>query len=228
MRYLVFDTETTGLPPRNSEGEYSKSDPSFSDWPFVLQLSWLIWDSVSFTIVKVKDVYVQHSNEITISAGAQEKHGITLQHLEKYGIDVADVLNEFSEDIVSCHYLVSHNLRFDMEMMQCEYSRRGLPNPFLLRPLMRFCTMEHGKPLCKISRFSASGNSYIKSPNLSELHSFLFPDSPPPLENLHNSLVDVLICCRSAIKMISGEDICLKIPSFWEQFTLFASPSPSH
>ena len=224
MRYLIFDTETTGLPPRDDET--AMKDPTFSQWPHVIQLSWLIWNSVTFEIEKVRDIYLRLPPGKTISPGALEKHRISHEHLEEHGIPPEEALNEFADDVKSCHYLVSHNLKFDIEVTQTEYLRRGNPVPFISKPMMRFCTMEHGKPLCGIMKTSATGYTFMKSPNLTELHNHLFSDSPPPLENLHNSLVDVLICCRAAIKMITAQDIADR-GDYWGLFDRNAAPIPA-
>ena len=41
MRVLVFDTETTGLPP----SRYPPSESTISKWPYVVQLSFVIYDT---------------------------------------------------------------------------------------------------------------------------------------------------------------------------------------
>lgn len=237
MRYLVFDTETTGLPPRDNTAD---PDPTFSTWPHIIQISWLIWNSSTFAIEKVRDLYLQLPPGKTISPGALEKHLINPEHLAEHGVPPEDALTEFAEDVKACHYLVAHNLRFDIEVSHAEYVRRGMPSPFESKNKMRFCTMEHGKPLCGIMKQSATGYMYVKSPTLTELHNHLFRDSPPPLENLHNSLVDVLICCRAAIKMITCEDIAERCmvdgrvstgdepaEHYWGLFNQHAAPIPA-
>ncbi len=40
MRILVFDTETTGLPIKRN-GSIDDS----SNWPFIIQISWVIYDT---------------------------------------------------------------------------------------------------------------------------------------------------------------------------------------
>lgn len=226
MLYLIFDTETTGLPPRGAELDIP--DPTFERWPNVIQLSWIIWNSATGEIVKVRDLYVRLPPERTISAGAMEKHKITPAHLTEHGVDPTEAFGEFAEDVAKSHYIVSHNLKFDMEVMQTEYRRRGETDPFTTTPKMRFCTMEHGKPLCGIKRLSMNGTPYVKPPTLTELHNFLFPDAEdaPPLTNLHNSLTDVLICCRVAVKMISGNDISKAVSGYWDHFETYAAPIP--
>jgi hypothetical protein len=83
----------------------------------------------------------------------------------------------------------------------------------------RFCTMRRGTALCNIPMFlpeidissasaSASASALKKPPSkakkfpkLSELFKTLFGEAEPVPENLHNSMVDVLVCLRCYLKM---------------------------
>ena len=47
MRVIVFDTETNGLP---KGGNRSKPDPY--TWPYVCQLSWLVFDDVTENYIR--------------------------------------------------------------------------------------------------------------------------------------------------------------------------------
>ena len=49
---------------------------------------------------------------------------------------------------------------------------------------------------CNIQRTNTTG-SYIKFPTLTELHNKLFDETP---ENMHNSLMDILICLKCYLK----------------------------
>jgi hypothetical protein len=53
---------------------------------------------------------------------------------------------------------------------------------------------------------SKYGKEYTKFPKLSELHEKLFATKP---QNLHNSLVDILITLRCFMKLNSDRDILL-------------------
>lgn len=54
------------------------------------------------------------------------------------------------------------------------------------------------KPTYKSSGYSSTPKTYKKFPKLSELHQHLFGYIP---ENLHNSLIDVLVCLRCFLKL---------------------------
>jgi len=65
-----------------------------------------------------------------------------------------------------------------------------------------YCTMKESQYLCMI-RMS---NGYIKYPKLIETFRHFFPNEPEP-QNLHNSLIDTLICLRCYVMMGWREDI---------------------
>lgn len=91
----------------------------------------------------------------------------------------------------------------------------------------KFCTMKKGTPICNISwdppiqiastsidvpAITATATATAKTrepskkfPKLSELHQKLFPDDVLPT-NLHNSMVDVLVCLRCYLKMRHNMD----------------------
>ena len=53
MRVLVFDTETTGLPKTKILNKYM-----LELWPYIVQLSYIIYDIDTNTIVKIKDCII--------------------------------------------------------------------------------------------------------------------------------------------------------------------------
>jgi hypothetical protein len=73
-----------------------------------------------------------------------------------------------------------------------------------LATLQLKCTMRKSIDLCNIQRINSRGNTYKKFPTLSELYEKLFDVIP---ENLHNSMIDVLVCLRCYLKMDHNIDI---------------------
>jgi hypothetical protein len=63
--------------------------------------------------------------------------------------------------------------------------------------------MKMSKELCNIERVNSRG-PYIKFPTLCELYEKLFHTKP---ENLHNSMMDVLVCLRCYLKMVHNIDM---------------------
>ena len=50
MRVIVFDTETTGL-PQDMRASTEKTEL----WPYIVQISWLIYDDVSKSITNINN-----------------------------------------------------------------------------------------------------------------------------------------------------------------------------
>ena len=52
MRVIVFDTETTGLPKNKN---ISPSEHSY--WPYIVQLSWLMYDDATKQLISTYKGY---------------------------------------------------------------------------------------------------------------------------------------------------------------------------
>ena len=106
-RYLIFDVETTGLLPREK-----KNGPAIpiTDYPYILQLSFAIYDSVEKSIIQKYDSYVRIPDEVEISSVVQSITGINKEVIQKKGKPIEEVLEKFYEAYVFCHGLVAHNM----------------------------------------------------------------------------------------------------------------------
>jgi DNA polymerase III epsilon subunit-like protein len=205
---IVFDTETTGLPPKNNW------EP-LTAFPFVIQFSYVIVDTDTCKIKKIYNQYIKIDDTIVIEPKITEITGITREIIDSHGIHIGNALQEFFHDYMEADVLVGHNLDFDMKMVLAESARWGLtlinetfdqhcrfgnndPNKlFDISNPNFYCTMLNGTDLCKIQRINSWG-SYLKQPKLSELYQHIFETQP---EGLHNSLVDVLACLRCYMDM---------------------------
>ena len=56
MKFIVFDTETTGLP----KSKYASPEETYL-FPYIVQLSWLVFDSGINKIVALKDKIIKKS-----------------------------------------------------------------------------------------------------------------------------------------------------------------------
>lgn len=171
MRYLFFDTETTGL-PKNYKAPYT----DLNNWPRVVQLSWLVADESG--ILKESDNIIKV--DFPIPEVSSRVHGITNEVSLAKGRDLNTVLNEILNDISESDVLVCHNLSFDLAILQSELLRAGM-NPEISKRL--FCTMKSSVEFCKLP-----GQYGFKWPRLEELYKICFAEN---LENAHNALVDV-------------------------------------
>ena len=106
---------------------------------------------------------------------------------------VSRVLDTFMRDLSSCTGIIGHNIEFDKKMLEVECIRNKCRRLSSYRK-MTFCTMKMGKHRCNILKENPfTGKMEAKWPKLIELHKHLFNTEP---KNLHNSLIDVIVCFR--------------------------------
>lgn len=198
MKFLVFDTETTGLP----KSKYASPEETYL-FPYVVQLSWMVFNSGTNKVETLKDKIIRLPNKICIPKRATEIHGITNERMIEEGEPVDKVLDAFMRDVSSCTYLIGHNIDFDKKMVEVECIRNKCRLLSDYRKLS-FCTMKQSKNVCCIEK----QNYYTKKmeykyPKLIELHNHLFQTKP---SNLHNSLIDVLVCFRCFYALTYNSD----------------------
>ena len=214
MKVLIFDTETTGLLPK--EGSLYASQL----WPYIVQFSFVLYDTVSNKIDLNHDFIIKIPKNVSISKESTNVHGITKSLSNKRGYDIKDILEIFKIALDSCDFVVGHNVNFDKKIVMVEAIRNKVEINFSRRNMVVFCTMQFGVNLCNIERLNDDGETYKKYPSLLELHYKLFGVIPT---NLHNSHTDVLICLRCFYKMIFNDDLYKKNRNFKSMVNSIAS-----
>ncbi len=194
MRILVFDTETTGLPKERNPSIYQTQQ-----WPFVIQLSYVVYDSELNEVVILVNDYINIAYDTQISKESQQVHNITREMLNE-GITIKEALHKFNEYSKHCDLIVGHNVSFDKRMVIVE----GIRNKINMEMGETYCTMRNSTEICKIEKINPEGEKYFKFPSLSELHFHLFKKIP---KNTHNALIDILICLRCYCKIELKKDI---------------------
>lgn len=142
--YIVFDTETTGLPPK---GGYNKPHTDTDNWPRTIQIAWSIYKGDG-TLIK------RESHMITPPDGGYVmEHDTVKFHMRNRGIDIVEdpaltrqqneavallqlngllaeagkplskVLAQFVSDAWKSNVLVAHNINFDTPIIKCEIFR---------------------------------------------------------------------------------------------------------
>uniref|UniRef100_UPI0030EBA876 3'-5' exonuclease n=1 Tax=uncultured Cyclobacterium sp. TaxID=453820 RepID=UPI0030EBA876 len=114
--YLIFDTETTGL-PRNYNAPMSDLD----NWPRLVQLAWQLHDEKGKLISN--NNYIVKPEGFTIPYNSEKIHGISTQRALKEGHDLLKVLEIFEEDLKKTTFLVGHNIGFDISIVGAELLR---------------------------------------------------------------------------------------------------------
>jgi DNA polymerase-3 subunit alpha len=190
--YLIFDTETTGLPQK-----WKAPLTDFNNWPRCVQLAWQIHDKEG-CLVEVKN-YIIKPEGFDIPFNSEKIHGISTELALKKGVPLIDVLIEFSKDVSVSKFVVGHNIGFDNNIIGCELLRKEMPN--LLATFPSIDTKEDSTDLCAIP--GGRGGKF-KWPNLSELHINLFGEK---FAEAHNASADVEATARCFLELVRLEII---------------------
>ncbi len=194
--YLIFDTETTGL-PANYKAPLSDSD----NWPRMVQIAWQIHDKEG-KLVDVKN-YIIKPEGYEIPYNVVKVHKISTERALKFGMDLQEVLEEFSEVVEKCEFVVGHNIEFDNNIVGAEFYRKGLKN--VLENKAVIDTKEWGTDFCAIKN---PKTGRFKWPTLGELYEKLFEEK---IIEAHNAAADVEATARCFLEMIRREVIPPKI-----------------
>ena len=175
MKYLFFDTETTGL-PRNYKAPVTDAE----NWPRLVQLAWILCEADG-TIVEQVD-HIIKPDGWTIGKQASDIHGITTERAMTEGIPLDQALKRFARLLYDKGVtLVAHNIDFDHKIVGAELHRLAWPVSFNGVPMI--CTMKASTNYCAIK--SEWG---YKWPKLQELHRKLFASN---FNEAHNAAADI-------------------------------------
>lgn len=203
MKVLVFDTETTGLPT-----ERNASIMDMQKWPHIVQLSYIVYDTETKQVVKMRDDLIKIPLDVEITPGSEAIHHISRVMCQADGIPIDVALNYFNKELENADLIIGHNISFDKRMIMVECKRLYKSQKFTVNGVKKpeYCTMKKSTELCIIKAVSQSGESYNKFPTLSELHFKLFDTLP---KGTHNALADILICLRCYLKLVDNYDLLL-------------------
>ena len=186
--YLIFDTETTGL-PRNWNAPISDTD----NWPRCVQIAWQLHDDMG-RLVESKDYLIQPEG-YNIPFDAERIHGISTELAEEQGVDLSFVLRDFNRALSLCKFVVGQNLGFDLNIMGCELHRKAVDSKLAQLPVLDTCT-EITATLCQLP--GGRGGKF-KLPTLTELHFHLFGQK---FEEAHNATADVEATTRCFFELL--------------------------
>lgn len=192
--YLLFDTETSGL-PKNWKAPYTDSD----NWPRMVSISAQLANSQG-KIIREMDRIIKPVG-FKIPDDAAKLHGITQERAWDEGILLKDALTEFSELALDALYLVAHNYSFDKNILWAEMYRVYRLVPGRMKAINTVCTMLAATNYCGLP--SRSGKGY-KWPSLEELHQRLFNES---VQDAHTSKGDTNALTRCFFELKEREII---------------------
>lgn len=206
---LIFDVETTGLLPKKTKGV---DVIPIDQYPYILQLSFALYDIYNRNIIRSYDSYVRIPEHIEISEYVTNLTGINKEICQTKGNSIINVLSQFYDAYMICEGLVAHNIDFDKKMISIEIERNRelimktapycstIFNPVYqkIKNIEEYCTMKYGTDVADMKNESG----LKKWPRLIELYGKLFDGEIP--KGLHNSMNDVLACLRCYLKMRHG------------------------
>ncbi len=185
--FLIFDTETTGLPKRDN-APISEVD----NWPRVVQIAWQEHDETGELTGNHNVIIRPDGFEIPYSA--EKVHGISTEKAKKEGIPLEEALAIFNKSLEQTRVLIGHNIRFDMNALGAEFIRTGTETSFL--ELQQVCTMRSSTDYLKLS--GGRGGKF-KPPKLMELYEFLFNEQ---FSEAHNAAADVEATARCFLELL--------------------------
>ncbi|MGI9549685.1 MAG: DNA polymerase III subunit alpha [Aurantibacter sp.] len=207
--YLIFDTETTGLPKR-----WDAPITDTDNWPRCIQIAWQLHDEMG-NLVDCQDYLVQPEG-YNIPYDAEQIHGISTGLAQQDGISLVEVLEKFNTTLTKTKFIVGQNVGFDVNIMGAEFHRLGVENPLQALPVLDTCT-EYTAQLCQIP--GGRGGKF-KLPTLTELHEYLFNQ---PFAEAHNATADVEATTRCFLELIrkrhyTKEQLDVQ-PDYFEKFS---------
>ena len=176
MVYVVFDTETSGLPSTRARKVTPKNLTT--------------WDScrmLSIALVVYNDDHTENSSFYAIikpegfEVAATEIHGITKEMADSEGIPFMTVYNVFTQVFKLCKIVIGHNVDFDISVLRSECLRRNLDMSVFDLIDVR-CTLKMAK------------NMFLEPVNkLGVLYKKFFGEE---LEGAHDAMIDTRASAR--------------------------------
>ncbi|CAL2078342.1 DNA polymerase III subunit alpha [Tenacibaculum sp. 190524A02b] len=213
--YLIFDTETTGL-PKSWNAPITDTD----NWPRAIQIAWQLHDEMG-NVIEHNDFLIKPEG-FNIPYDAERIHGISTDLAIEQGIELDEGLTLFNEALQKAKFVVGQNVGFDVNIMGCEFHRLGVENNLTELPVLDTCT-EHTAKMCQIP--GGRGGKF-KLPTLTELHNHLFGTG---FGEAHNATADVEATTRCFLELIRLKQYTeeqLDVPSDYFKRYSEANPMP--
>ena len=180
--YLIFDTETTGLP-------HNKTAPitDLENWPRLVQIAWQLHGEKGNLLSQQN--YLVKPDGFDIPFKAEQVHGISTKRALEEGQDLNKVLELLLNDLSRSSLVVGHNIEFDINIIGAEFIRQKF-EPELLLKLSKLDTGLSSIDFCQLS---GGLGGKLKMPTLLELHKKLFNKD---FGDAHDASYDVAATAR--------------------------------
>jgi DNA polymerase-3 subunit alpha len=207
--YLIFDTETTGLPKR-----WDAPITDTDNWPRCIQIAWQLHDEMG-QLIEHQD-YMVRPDGFNIPYDAERIHGISTDLAAEQGIDLGEVLEKFNIALSKSKFIVGQNVGFDVNIMGSEFYRMGVESPMAKMKVLDTCT----EVTADLLKLPGGRGGKFKLPTLTELHQYLFGE---PFSEAHNATADVEATTRCFLELVKRQVFTpqeLDVPaSYYNDFT---------
>lgn len=190
-KFLIVDTETTGLPVT-----YSASFQDTANWPRIIELAWeLCWENGE-TIEKSCELVCPDGWRYPVGE-FWDQHGFNEADNILNGIEMPKLLNQLAIAMNCADVMICHNLSYDKPIIECEFFRYSIfpkavrrqliENDIHLKaglrpegvPLLKECTKLLFTPVLKLPGF----NGQYAWPKLEAAYEYCF--SKPYVDGHH-------------------------------------------
>ena len=186
--YLIFDTETTGLP-------HNKTAPltDLDNWPRLVQIAWQLHDNRGKLLSQQS--FIVKPEGFDIPFNSEQIHGISTKRALEEGTSLQDVLQAFNKDLKNTQLLVGHNIEFDINIIGAELIRQSLATDYFLS----LDKLDTGIASTEFCQLKGGIGGRLKMPRLTELHEKLFGYT---FEDAHDASYDVAATARAFFGLI--------------------------
>lgn len=213
--YLIFDTETTGLPKR-----WDAPITDTDNWPRCIQIAWQLHDEMG-RLIEHQD-YMVKPEGFNIPYDAERVHGICTELAMEEGLPLGEVLEKFNIALSKSKFIVGQNVGFDVNIMGSEFHRHGIASNLSAMKVLDTCT----EITAELLQMPGGRGGKFKLPTLTELHQYLFGE---PFAEAHNATADVEATTRCFLELLKRETYTheeLDVhPTYFHEFKT-ANPQP--
>src|SRR5690606_14543168 len=214
--YLIFDTETTGLPKN-----YNAPIHDLENWPRCVQIAWQLHDDMG-RLLENQDFLIRPEG-FDIPFDSEKIHGISTELAQAAGAALEQALEAFDKALHQPQFIAGHNVGFDINIIGAEMIRQGKSTAILLEKKVLNTCSETTAELCQLP--GGRGGKH-KLPTLTELHRFLFDQE---FLEAHNATADVEATTRCFLELIRREIFTIQElqvgPEYFRQFQQL-NPAP--
>ncbi len=189
--YIIFDTETTGLPKR-----WDAPITDTDNWPRCIQIAWQLHDEMG-RLVEHQD-YLIKPDGFNIPYDSEKIHGISTELATQEGVPLQEVLSKFNEALSKAKFIVGQNIGFDLNIMGAEFYRYQVDSPMGKMRILDTCT----EVTADLLKLPGGRGGKFKLPTLTELHGYLFG---VPFAEAHNATADVEATTRCFFELVRRE-----------------------